>query len=298
MRFNVLTYILGEGISNVFKNKKQAFTSLAVMCLTMLIFGAFFVIGQNLNYFIKQVEANQGLQVFMDVKATDEEVKTLETELKKIDGISSIELISKEDALQQMKDRFGKDATLLEGYTPDIFPISYVIKIDDLNESDQIQEQVKSLELVDSIEVRSDTINKLAMMARGARIGTFIILICLVLFSIFIVSNTIKLTVYARRREISIMKYVGATNSFIRWPFAVEGMLIGAAAGGISTGILYLLYNLILNNETFVKILTDIKLNVLDFNEISSLIIIVYLTLGIGIGAVGSTVSMRKYLKV
>ena len=298
MRYNILTYLIGEGFSNVLKNKKQAFTSLAVMCLTMLIFGAFFVIGQNLNYFIKQVESNQGLQVFMNENATDEEVKSLELELRRIDGISSVEMISKEEALQQMKDRFGEDAALLEGYTPEIFPISYVIKIDDLNKSDEVQSKVKSLTLVDSIEVRSDTINKLAIMARGARIGTYIILVCLVLFSIFIVSNTIKLTVYARRREISIMKYVGATNSFIRWPFAVEGMTIGAIAGTISTAILYLLYNIIIKSEGFEKILTDIKLNALDFNEISSMIIIVYLTLGIGIGAIGSTVSMRKYLKV
>ena len=298
MRYNVLTYLIGEGFSNVFKNKKQAFTSLAVMCITMLIFGAFFVIGQNLNYFIKQVEANQGLQVFMNEKATDDEIMTLERQLRQIDGISSLEFISKEDALQQMKNRFGEDATLLEGYPADIFPVSYVIKIDDLNKSEDIQSQVKALPLVDSIEVRSDTINKLAIMARGARIGTYVILVCLVLFSIFIVSNTIKLTVYARRREISIMKYVGATNSFIRWPFAVEGMIIGAIAGAISTGILYLLYSFITNSESVSKILSDIKLTVLDFGEISNLIIVVYLALGIGVGVIGSTISMRKYLKV
>ena len=113
-----------------------------------------------------------------------------------------------------------------------------------------------------------------------------------------IISNIIKLTVYARRKEISIMKYVGATNGFIRWPFAVEGIIIGLISGAISLGIIATLYLLIAQNVNFISFLSKIGLSLLEFSEMFNLILIVYLVLGVGIGILGSTLSMRKYLKV
>ena len=135
-------------------------------------------------------------------------------------------------------------------------------------------------------------------IAKGIRIGTYVILASLIIFAIFIITNTIKLTVHARRREISIMKYVGATNNFIRWPFAVEGMIIGLISGAISIGILSVIYSLIVRWQGFVQFLAKLGLTLLKFSDMFDLIVIVYLVLGIGIGVLGSTISMRKYLKV
>ena len=135
-------------------------------------------------------------------------------------------------------------------------------------------------------------------MQDGIKIGSYVIIIALIAVSIFIISNTIKLTVYARRKEISIMKYVGATNSFIRWPFVVEGIILGLSSGIISLIIVSGLYMVLAKNITFVNFLARLHLNLLAFNEMFNFIVIIYLVLGMGIGVVGSTKSMKKYLKV
>ena len=151
---------------------------------------------------------------------------------------------------------------------------------------------------VTEITSSDETIITLVKLAKGIKIGTYVILAFLIIFSIFIIANTIKLTVHARRREISIMKYVGATNSFIRWPFAVEGIIIGLMSGAISIGILSGIYYLVVQNDTFISMTTKIGLTLLQFGDMLNTIIIIYLALGIGIGVLGSTISMRKYLKV
>ena len=135
-------------------------------------------------------------------------------------------------------------------------------------------------------------------MQEKIKIGSYVIIIALIAVSIFIISNTIKLTVYARRKEISIMKYVGATNSFIRWPFIVEGIIIGLLSGIISLVIISGLYMVVSRNVTFVNFLANLGLKLLEFNEMFNFILIVYLILGMGIGILGSSLSMRKYLRV
>ncbi|MBP3832090.1 MAG: permease-like cell division protein FtsX [Clostridia bacterium] len=298
MRYNVLTYLIGEGFSNVFKNKKQAMTSIGMMCVTMLIFGVFFVIGENLNHFVDQVQAEQGIQVFMKLDSTDEQITTLKQELHAIEGINTVDVISQAQALQQVKERFGDKAYLLEGHDESIFQVSFIVTLTDLSKSSKIQDQISHLSNVEEIRSSNETISTLVKIAKGIRIATYVISICLIIFAIFIIANTIKLTVHARRREISIMKYVGATNSFIRWPFAVEGMIIGIISGAISTALLAGLYTLAVNNDGFVKIISKMGLTLLHFTDILNLVVLVYLVLGIGIGVLGSTISMRKYLKV
>ena len=298
MRYNVLTYLIGEGFSNVFKNKKQAMTSIGMMCVTMLIFGIFFVIGENLNHFVDQVQSEQGIQVFMKLDSTDEQISKLKQDLLNIDGINTVDFISQSQALQQIKERFGEKAYLLEERDESIFQVSYVVTLTDLSNSSKIQEQIKKLDNVDEIRSSNETIGTLVKIAKGIRIATYVISICLIVFAIFIIANTIKLTVHARRREISIMKYVGATNGFIRWPFAVEGMIIGVIAGIISTALLAAIYSLAVGNDGFAGFISKMGLTLLNFSELINLVVIVYLVLGIGIGVLGSTISMRKYLKV
>lgn len=299
MKYNILTYLIGEGFSNVFKNKKRAMTSLGMMCVTMLIFGIFFVIGQNLNHFVTEIEADQGMQVFLQKTSTDEQIQEMKTKLQNINGVNTIEYVSKEDALQKMKNKFKDKSSILNGYEKDNpFPPSYIITLTDLNLAKQVKQEITAMPEVTEITSSDETIITLVKLAKGIKIGTYVILAFLIVFSIFIIANTIKLTVHARRREISIMKYVGATNSFIRWPFAVEGIIIGLMSGAISIGILSGIYYLVVQNDTFISMTTKIGLTLLQFGDMLNTIIIIYLALGIGIGVLGSTISMRKYLKV
>ena len=298
MKYNVFTYLIGEGFANVFKNKKQALISIGTMCLTMLIFGVFFVIGENINHFVKQIQSEQGIQVFMKLDSTDEEIKTLEQELHQIDGVNTVKFVSQAQALQQVKERFGKSSYLLEGHDESIFKVSYIVTFTDLRKSSTVQDRISKLNNVVEIKSSNETMTTLVKIAKGLRVATYVISICLIIFAVFIITNTIKLTVHARRREISIMKYVGATNGFIRWPFAVEGMIIGVIAGAISTGLLAGIYTIAVSSDGFVKFMSKLGLTLLHFTDMLNLVVLVYLVLGIGIGVLGSTISMRKYLKV
>ena len=299
MRYNVLTYLIGEGISNIFKNKKQAATSFGTMCVIMIFFGICFMLVGNFNSFIKQVEAEQGIQAYITNDATDDEVEELGEEIKALDGVNTIEYVSKEEALQHMKDRLGDKSYLLDGYDQNnVFPSSYVVTLTDLGKSSEVQAKIKEMQNVKKITSSDETIDMLVRIAKGVKIGSYVIIAALIAISVFIISNTIKLTVYARRKEISIMKYVGATNSFIRWPFVVEGIIIGLISGAISLALVAGLYMVIRQNTIFVGFLSNLGLRLLDFSDMFNLILIIYLALGVGIGVLGSSLSMRKYLKV
>ncbi len=241
MKYNILGYLIGEGFGNVFKNKKSTGASLMIMCATMIIFGIFLILTENINHFVSKVESEQGIQVFINNDATQEQIEEIKEKIMALDGVSTADFISKEQALNQMKERFGDKKDLLAGYEENnIFPPS----------------------------------------------------------SVFIIANTIKLTVHARRKEISIMKYVGATNGFIRWPFIVEGMIIGVVASIISIAIVGTGYSFLAEQMVNAQFMQVINMTLITFGDMFNSIIFVYMLLGIGIGAIGSVISMRKYLKV
>ena len=305
MRYNILTYHIGEGIRNLFKNKKSTVASLVIMMATMLMFGVFFIIGQNVNHIIKSIEEEQGMQVFIIEGADSKEVQEVRDMISTIDGVASATIYTKQEALDELKNKWKDNRELLDTYEGEnnIFPDSVIVKLTDLEKSAEVQKKIKQIkindkEYVDDILTSTKTINALINIANGIRIVTGILLILLIAISIFIISNTIKLTVHARRKEISIMKYVGATNSFIRWPFIVEGIIIGIISALATMLIIYGGYTLIIGKIAIA--LSNIKVNVslLSFSELYQLILIVYMVLGIGIGVLGSTISMRKYLEV
>lgn len=306
MRYNVVTYLLGEGIRNVFKNKKSSSASIIIMSLTMLIFGVFFVITQNINSIMKQIESEQGIEVFL-YDISEDQTKAVEDYIRNIDGVNTVEYKSKEDALNQLKSQFKDRADLLSGYEENnIFPASYVVTLTDLTKSGEVIKKIDAYDegkseselVIKNITSKDETVTTLINLANGIRIITGVILAILIIISIFIISNTIKLTVHARRKEISIMKYVGATNSFIRWPFIVEGIIIGIISGAISIIILGINYNLIAGKILESQVVSAMNINLLTFVDMFGLIVLVYTILGIGIGVLGSCISMRKYLKV
>ena len=162
----------------------------------------------------------------------------------------------------------------------------------------QVQEQILKLDGVDEITSSDDTISSLASVAKGIQIATLVLLLILIVISVFIIAYTIKLTVYARRREISIMKYVGATNGFIRGPFIVEGVIIGIISAVIILAIVGPVYDILINNILASSVIQRMGIALYSFSGVFTKLLSVYLLLGIGIGVVGSAISMRKYLKV
>lgn len=306
MRYNILTYHIGEGIRNLFKNKKSTIASLCIMMATMLMFGIFFIIGENINHIMETIEEDQGMQVFIIDEASSKEVQEVRDMISSIDGVASATIYTKQDALDEMKVRLKNNQDVLAGYDEDnnIFPDSVIVKLTDLQKSAEVQEKIRNIEIdgkkyVDP-DIRSSdkTINALINIANGIKIITGVLLVLLIAISIFIISNTIKLTVHARRKEISIMKYVGATNSFIRWPFIVEGIIIGIISALLTILIIYGGYTIVVTKILNVFNSINVTVSLLTFADMYKIILVVYMVLGIGIGALGSSISMRKYLEV
>ena len=298
MKYNVIGYFLSEGFRNVFKNKKSTFSCLGVMCATMLIFGLFFTIGENINNAVNGLEKEQGMQVFMEYEATEDQISKLKEDISKIDGVNSVTFVSKEEAYNTMKERLGKNEDAIKGFTPDIFSVSYVVTLTDLSLNNQVYNEISSLDNVREIQNKRDTIETLSKIGNTIKFVTFIMFAILILISLFIISNTIKLTVHARRKEISIMKYVGATNGFIRTPFMIEGIIIGLISGLVSILIVGGGYNYIATQLTNSETWQQLSINLLSFGDMFGQIVLVYMLLGVGIGIVGSSISMRRYLEV
>lgn len=299
MKFNIVSYLIGEGFGNVFKNKKSTFSAILVMCISMLVFGLFFIIGENVNHVMNTVESSQEIQVFIKNDATDEEITKVGEQLQQIEGVNKITFVSKDEALDIMQEKVGEKSYLLAGYEENNFlPASYKLTLTDLKLANQVETQINQLDNIKRITSSNETITKLIGIANGVRIVTAAILIALIIGSIFIIANTIKLTVYARRREISIMKYVGATNSFIRWPFIVEGIIIGIISAAISVLLVGGIYKVVAAKLMESSLITSLGITLVGFSDMFTLIILVYLALGIGIGVIGSALSMRKYLEV
>ena len=297
MKYSVLGYLIGEGFRNVLKNKKSTIASLMIMCATMFVFGIFFLIGENVQDVIKQVEEQQAMQVFINPDATEQEIADVGNKIKSLQYVNKAEYVTKEDALNTVKSWFKDRQELIEPYTKNNpFKASYVVTLTDLTKIKEVYSQINEFDNIASVTLRDDTINKLIDIAKGVRTVSAVILILLILISIFIISNTIKLTVHARRKEISIMKYVGATNGFIRWPFMVEGIIIGVVAALLSVFFLGVAYNYVVGQAT--GMVETIQISLLQFSDTFNVLILIYLALGIGIGTIGSAISMRKYLEV
>lgn len=327
--FSGLGYAIVEGFRNVSRNTKSSFISIITMIFTMFVFGGFFAIGQNVNSFLVQVQEKEGIEVFIYDETTEQQKNEFETSVKALDGVNSVTFKSKNAALEDFKSRIAKESDnaseILEGYSGDnnIFPASFIVRLTDLEKATAVEEEIARIGARIATENRSevaadfqtenstqkDTIVKrilsknqvidvMVKLVRGARIAIGIIFIILLIFSVTIISNTIKLSLHARRREMSIMKYVGATNSFVRGPYVIEGMILGLISSVISLLLIGSMYDAIIKQIESSNVLKQIGISLLTFLDIANGLIIVYLFLGIGIGIIGSAVSMKKYLEV
>lgn len=303
MNYNILNYLIGEGFKNVFKNKKSTFAALIIMFATMITVGLGIAGAQNITSIMNQLEKEVPITLYIKDGLKDSETKDIEDYIKSLENVNSVVFTSKPEALENAKEKLSDNAELLNQYTENNHPFkaSYAITLTDLKESQNVVNILNNSDILkDKIEElqSSDIImNGLGKIDKGIKIIFICMGILLIAVSTVIISNTIKLTVHARRREISIMKYVGATNNFIRAPFIVEGIVIGIIAIAISIlslgGIYHLIYNACNN-----MLRTNFNFQMLQFSDIFQSVIIIYLILGIGIGVLGSVLSMKKYLKV
>lgn len=294
MKLRTTKYIVKEGLINTYRNTLMSLASVGVVTASMIILGVFLVIATNLTHNTQKLKEQPQMQVFCDPELDDRQVMVIEQTIKSDSRVKKHTYVSKEQALEKAKEMLGGEQAVIEGLENDFMPVSFIIELNNLNDAQKVVEAFKAIPGVGNVRYSQARVDIILKIATWVQIGNAILIIILLAISMFIISNTIKLTVFARRKEINIMKYIGATDWFIRWPFVVEGViigLIGAAAGFIAISVLYWLFSSKIAEE--VNIISLVNLGDLQFD-----VIYTFALVGIVIGALGSTISIRKYLRV
>lgn len=291
------TYLIKEGYENLKKHGSKTFSTMLIICATMLVLGIFIILFTNVNKNVETVKVEQGIQAFIEDTATDADIEYIKDAIKKIDGVGEIRYISKDEAYEDAKNVFKDQEYFLEGLDKvQIFPASYVVKFADIEKADNIKSQIEKIDGIYKVKYNSSTINAVISISKIANIFLLGIGIVLLVVSIFIISNTIKLAVYSNKREIFIMRYIGATNKFIKKPFVIEGAIMGIVSALISFMLISIAYVVIYARIPKV----GSSLGVFGFIPYSSLwwmILAIYIVLGLFIGILGSSISIKKYLK-
>ena len=291
------TYLFKEGYNNLRKHSSKTFSTMLIICATMLVLGIFIVLFQNVNANVKTVREEQGLQALIEDSATEEDIEYMRDELEQIPGVKSIEYLDKDKAFEDAKAIFEGQEYFLEGLSDvNIFPASFVIKFDRVEDSQQVKAEVEKIEGIYKVKYNETTIEAVVAISKIANIFLLGIGVVLLIVSIFIISNTIKLAVYSNKREIVIMRYIGATNRFIKTPFVVEGAIIGIISAVISFILISLAYVVLYARLPQIGSSLGV-FGFIPYTQIWYQILIAYIVLGLFIGIFGSSISIRKYLK-
>lgn len=294
-------YLVKTGIKSIWHNKLMSLASIAVLSACLMILGVAALFSVNMGEALAYVESQNEIVVFIAEEATDEERADLEALVAGTGNIESYQYISKEDALKETKEEFGPDSALLDGLEEDNpLPASYRIKLQNLDYMYDTVSTFQNAPGVETVSYPQDVAETIVSLKNMVSIFGIAIIAVFVAVSLVIISNTIRLTVFARRREINIMKYVGATNGFIRLPFVVEGMFIGLLAAFIAYFAVWGGYQGIMNmimgtTSQFLQSMAD---SLIPFGEIWYWVLAGFALTGMGTGALGSVLSIRKHLKV
>lgn len=299
LKFRIFKNVTKQGFQSMWRNRGMGLASVSSITAVLMILGVILILILSINNIMVDTKTKfDEIQVFLDDEAKEDNVNNIVDVLKNSEGVVSVTYESREQALEILRKDWEEDAYLLEGLEEDNpLPNSYIIKLKDIKYAKAIVDVVNGLDGVENITYYQGVIDKLMVLANYIRFGGLAVIGVLVFVSVFIISNTIKLTVTSRKREINIMKYVGATNNYIRGPFIIEGVLFGLCGALISIFIVYYGYGYLFNtiNEKLYSMFTFYLIEPkYIFNDIA----IMFATLGVGIGALGSIVSLKRFLNV
>lgn len=295
MKGTSLKYLTHEGFRNVWVNRLMSLASVTVLMACLIIMGAGIMIYFNINNVVDKVQSQNVVMVYVADDASEDETTQIGTSLKGISNVESCEFVPKEVAFQEQIQSMGGDAALFDGFDEIPLPDAYKVTVKDLSQFENTVSQIKQINKVDSVRENSDLASKLLSLRHAVSIVSVGLVVMLFLVALFIISNTIRITMFSRKLEISIMKAVGATNWFIRWPFMIEGMILGTISGIVSLGVLWGLYAVA--EKVFAQTLSLIGFSLVPFSEYWWQILLVFVAIGLFTGGFGSLVSMAKYLK-
>lgn len=290
-----LGYLTREGFRNIWVNRLLSLATVVVLISCLIIVGSGSLIFLNINAVLDLIEGQNVVMVYVNDSADDYMTQTLGVQLEAHTNVLEVEFVPREEAFQRQIEAYGDKADLLEGLSPEILPDAYKVTVKDLELFDATVSEIKGYENVLQIRENSDLAGKLASIRNAVTYISIGIVAILFFVSLFIVSNTIRITIYNRRLEISIMKAVGATNAFIRWPFMVEGILLGLFSAILGLGIQYGVYSVA--SIWLGNVLSMLGGEAVSFLDYVWIIFGIFAFIGVVIGAFGSIISLNKYLK-
>lgn len=292
-----LKYLIKEGFRNTWTNRMMSIASICVLMSCLVLIGSASMIFLNIDSLLGKIEEENVVMVYIADGTTDDAITNMQTEINACGNITKVEFIPKETAwAEQLQTMEQAQAEFFTSISSDIpLPDAYKVTIQDLDKFDDTVAKLKQISNVDTIRENKDLAQKLVALRKGITVIAIVIIVVLFVISLFIISNTIKLTVYSRRLEISIMKSVGATNSFVRLPFVVEGIILGITSGIISLGLVWGVYQLAITE--FKDLLSSFNgLSFLAFQNYALPMLGAFIAIGIVSGVGGSLITMRKYL--
>ena len=295
MRFSTKQYFIKETYKSIRRNGFMSFASISTVAVSLLVLGMFLMIFLNTNNLAQYLENQVQISVYMQDSATDKELASVKDKLTKMPGVVKVTQVNKQQALERFKKRLGDQEQLLNSLGKENpFPNSFEVQVDNPDRIKVLTPQIGQLPKVETAKFGQEVVEHLFQLTKILRLGGIVLVVFLAMATLFIISNTIRLTVFARRKEVIIMKYVGATDWFIRWPFLLEGMTLGFFGAVVA---------FVLINSIYARLLDRIHatLAFLPLLPTSPLLLYVDLFLlaaGTGIGALGSYISLRKFLRV
>lgn len=301
MKLSGIKYLADQGVENIWKNKMMAFATFCVLLISLMLVGASALFYININSIISGIGDKNEIAVFINNGTAQERVEEFGQELMTIDNVDSIEFVSKDQALSNMMDSMQDYKIIFESLNGDNpLPDGYSVKVKDLDRISETVDRIRSMADVKSVSASNEFAEFLRELRKVVTLVAGAVIIALAIVSMIMISNTTKASVFARREEIQIMKYVGATNAFIRTPFFVEGMVTGLFAGIGAFLITWLGYSSVFNIFTQqVGVMNVIGTgSIIPFESIRLYVLISYIIAGSFIGALGSVISTRKHINV
>lgn len=285
-----------DAMKSLARNRTITMASILTVTATLFIFGVFILLAQNINLGVESVESQVEIKVYLEDNITTTQQETILNRIHGVEGVKEVTYESKEEAFEKFRERLGENNAILTGFSEERNPLpnSFVISLEEPEATMRVEDAIRNLRGVEDVGSERETVEKiigLARMIRTVGIGIFILL---VVVSLFLISNTIKLTVYSRRREIGIMKFVGATDWFIRWPFIIEGMVMGLIGGLLAVLVVFFAYRGLYVDVTQSLLYAEL----ISPDYIRNSLSWQFAVTGVGIGAMGSYIALKRFLQV
>ena len=294
MRMNRFGYLLAQGFKNIFTHGFMSFASVAVITACLFLMGCFSLLTLNIDNMIAEMQSQNKVIAYVDETLSEQEARALADAVAKIDNIETSEFVTREEAMESFESDY--DAQLFENIDSSVFRHRYVVSLSDLSLMEETKTALEGIDGIADVRAHLDYAEKFVTLRNIVSIVSVILVVTLIVVSLFIMTNTIKLATFSRREEIAIMRMVGATNGFIRLPFVVEGLVLGALGGGIAYGLVVLVYKLA--TEKLLAAMAFGFVVLVPFAQVALPLLAVFLGIGVLVGILGGLSAIRNYLKV